>query len=77
MHPRCGSPRPLRRDDGRRRGARPGLLSHERRGSPTARTLGRKSRHGNARCPRSARGTDAEGVAAPRPCRRRTARCRR
>ena len=51
LHARCRRPRPLRRDDGRRRGARPRLLPHEGRGSPAARTLGRKPGRGDARCP--------------------------
>ncbi len=43
LHPRDRRLGPLRRDDGRRRGARPRLLPHEGRGRPRARQLGRKS----------------------------------
>ena len=49
LHPRDRRLRPLRRDDGRRRRARPGLLSHERRGSPRARTVGGEPSQGDAR----------------------------
>ena len=38
---------PLRRDDGRRRGARPRLLPDERRGRARARTVGRKPGQGD------------------------------
>ena len=41
LHPRGRRLRPLRRDDGRWRRARPRLLPHERRGCATTRTVGR------------------------------------
>lgn len=63
LHARCRRPCPLRRDDGRRRGTRPGLLPHEGRGSPGARPVGRKSGGRNARGPLSACRADVRGTA--------------
>ncbi|MCL8013293.1 hypothetical protein M1L21_19355 [Streptomyces sp. AS02] len=43
MHPRGRRLRPLRRDGGRRRGARPRLLPDEGRGGPAGGVVGRES----------------------------------
>ena len=49
LHHRGRRDGPLRRDDGRRLGARPRLLPDEGRGNPAARTVGRKPGEGDVR----------------------------